>query len=429
MRRTVCTFLALICLAAAPAVEAINGINLIGYNARSSGMGGADVALDGDCAGCNPATIGGEQINTLHLGTALLLPRGGMRNTLLGPNDANTKEKIFPAPYFEYARRPGADSPWTLGINIQAIGGLGVKFEDIRTLVGNTDELKTDVKIARISPTFSYRMSERLRLGAALQIGYTKQSFRLFPNTYSPGPDGLPGTQDDFVGLEISGLSGTGVAGRFGLHYRASDKLSLALTLTTETSLDLEDGRLYLNLGTTRVAYDAKMSDFALPQEVEAGFAYRLTPKLLLAGDLRWINWSATMDELVVQGSNPSLPVPITAPSVPFKLKWDNQLVIALGLEYALAPHHILRAGYNYGKSPIPDEYISPLFIAHVERHVTIGYSYVQKRYRVDVGWEHSIKHNQFNTNPNLVENPFGPDLQVLANHGDVLHLGMSYRF
>ena len=55
MRHSLSAVLTLACLVAAPAADAINGINLIGYNARSSGMGGADVAVDSDCAGCNPA--------------------------------------------------------------------------------------------------------------------------------------------------------------------------------------------------------------------------------------------------------------------------------------------------------------------------------------------------------------------------------------
>ncbi|HEJ83666.1 MAG TPA: aromatic hydrocarbon degradation protein, partial [Desulfobacteraceae bacterium] len=49
---------------------ATNGMNMIGYNIRSSGMGGADAAIAGDCSGsaCNPATLGRQRENSMALG-------------------------------------------------------------------------------------------------------------------------------------------------------------------------------------------------------------------------------------------------------------------------------------------------------------------------------------------------------------------------
>jgi long-chain fatty acid transport protein len=35
-----------------------------------------------------------------------------------------------------------------------------------------------------------------------------------------------------------------------------------------------------------------------------------------------------------------------------------------------------LRVGYNYGKNPVPDTWLNPLFPAIVERHYTAGLDY-----------------------------------------------------
>jgi long-chain fatty acid transport protein len=35
-----------------------------------------------------------------------------------------------------------------------------------------------------------------------------------------------------------------------------------------------------------------------------------------------------------------------------------------------------LRAGYNYGKNPVPDQYVNALFPAIVEHHITVGAGY-----------------------------------------------------
>lgn len=429
MRGTLSLCLAVGVLSGVPSLSsATNGMNMIGYNTRSSGLGGADVALEGDCPGCNPATLGSDSDGYLSGGIAFLHPPVGFENGLFGPNDVKSDDRIYTAPYFEYARRIGDGGRWSLGIGMRAQGGMGVEFEDVRTFAGNRDSLSTDLQVARIMPTIAYRPNGNLSLGAALMIGYSRMKSEFYPNTYSPGPDGVPGTPDDFAGMKIDDVDGVGYAARLGLHYRVNDRLSLGFAYTSQTDIDLDDGRLTLNLGAAKVDYDARIDDFAWPQEVEFGAAFDATPTLKLVADVRWIDWASAIDSLVVRGSNPSLPVPLQNPELPFQMNWDEQWVFAVGAEYALTPRHTLRIGYNYGGSPVPDDFLVPLFPGHVEQHLTLGYGYTHGDLRFDVAWEHSFTRSQSNSNPNPQENPFGPDSKVIVHSGNVLHLGLSYR-
>jgi len=417
--------LALVCNGA----MATNGMNMIGGSARASGLGGADVALAGDCPGCNPATIGSGTGSSLALGVSFLHPPVEMRNHPFGPNQVKSDDHIYTAPYFEYAHQLGDQSDWTLGISFRAQGGMGVDFNDSLTPFGNRDGFATNFRFARAMPTVAYRASDDLRIGAALVVGYAEMNSNLFPRTYSPGFDGIPGTADDFAGMHLKDATGVGYAGRIGLHYEVSDRLSLGFTYTSETDMDLDDGTLRLNFGFAQVGYDAEIPDFAWPQEAELGLSFAATPDLLLVADLHWIDWSATVGELAVLGSNPDLPVPITNPRAEFKMFWDDQWVFAVGAEYRVAPRHVVRLGYNYAESPVPDQYVSPLFPGIVEHHVTVGYSYLLDQLRLDLAFEHSFTHKQINNNPNPAENPFGPGTEVIANPGNVLHLGLTYRF
>lgn len=407
---------------------ATNGMNMIGYNTRSSGLGGADVALEGDCAACNPATLGGDAPRTLSGGIALLHPPVNFKNGYFGPNDVDSDDKIYAAPYLEYAQRLN-DSAWTLGIAVRAQGGMGVDYDKVRTFAGNKDKLSTDLQFARIMPTAAYQVNDQLSIGASLMIGYTKMNSEFYPETYSPGQDGMPGTQDDFAGMKLKDVSGVGYAGRIGLLYQVNDRLNLGFTYLSETDIDMDDGELILNLGLAKVGYDASLKDFALPQEVEFGISYMATPQLRLVADVHWIDWASTVDEITIQGRNPNLPVPLQEPDLTFKMKWDDQWVYAIGAEYTLKTNHTLRIGYNYGKNPVPNDYLVPLFPGHVEQHLTLGYGYTMEKLRIDVAWEHSFTNKETNTNPNPSENPFGPDSQVTANPGDVLHMGLTYWF
>ncbi|MCP4395841.1 MAG: hypothetical protein GY801_00820 [bacterium] len=269
-------------------VMATNGMNMIGANTRSTGVGGADVALSGDCPGCNPATLGGggDSLNYLSVGMAVLHAPVGFKNQAFGPNDVEADDDIYYAPYLEYARHFGQDSPWTIGVTLRAQGGMGVDFNNVRTIAGNNDDLYTDIQVARIMPTLSYRINSNLSIGTSLIVGRAQMNSKLFPDTYSPGMDGMPNTQDDFVGMEIDDVNDMAYSGRIGLHYQVHDRLNLGLSYTSESKFDLDDGQLILNLGTAKVAYDSYVDGFTWPQETEAGVTFLAMPKLLFTTDV-----------------------------------------------------------------------------------------------------------------------------------------------
>lgn len=407
---------------------ATNGMNMIGFNARSTGLAGADAALEYDCPACNPATLGSEDARSLSAGLALLHPPVNFRNGLYGPNDVDSDDNIYFAPYLDYAHRL-QDSGWTLGVTARAQGGMGVEFEPVLSPTGASDRLYTDLKFANVMPAVSYRVNERMRLGAALIVGYTQMDSDLFPESYAPGPDGIPATPDDFVGLRIRDVSGTGYGGRFGLHYQVSERVGLGLTYQTETGIDMDGGRLTLNLGAARVGYAARLDGFALPAEAQFGLSVMVTPALRLAVEAHWIDWHSALGTITVKGTDPDVPLPLPDPELEFRLNWDAQWVFALGWEFNLSDRHQLRAGWNYGKNPVPNENLVPLFPGHVEHHLTLGYGIELEKLTLDFAWEHSFENTEGNTNPDPRENPFGPDSRVTVNPGNALHVALTYRF
>jgi len=409
------------------AALAANGMTMIGENARASGLGGAGVALAEDCPGCNPATLGGGDGTYLSVGVAFLHPPVGVRNEASLPDEVVSDEHVYSVPWFEAARRLGGGR-WTVGLSVRAQGGLGVDFTEARTPFGTVDGFDTDFRFGRAMPTVAYRTAGGMRLGAALVVSFAEMSSSLFPDTYSPGFDGVPGTADDFAGMKLAGASGVGYAARLGIQKQLGDRLSLGFVYTSETGLDLDGGELTLDLGFAKVRYEAEIPGFAWPQEAEAGFAWNASPEWLVAGDLRWIDWSATVGTLALRGSNPDIPVPLERPEAEFQVRWDDQWVVALGAERRLSARDTVRFGYNYAASPAPDAYVSPLFPGIVEHHATLGYSRRGGRWLLHVAFEHSFAHAQVNGNPDPAVNPFGPGARVVAHPGNVLHFGATWQ-
>jgi len=427
---TLCAVLLVGALAASPSL-ATNGMNMIGYNVRSSGMGGADVAIDSDCSGsaCNPATLGRQRPRSAAIGLSLLMPQISTKD-MSNPDGVDGDDQIFPLPYIAYASRLGENSPWTLGFDLFAQGGMGVDFANYTTFAGTQDKFDSQVRYGRLTGAAAYRVNDKFSLGLGLMLGYADIKFSLFPNTYSPGMDGQPGTMDDFAGVDADGMNSFGLAGRLGGHYKVSDMVSLGIQYTTETALDLDGGDLTLNFGQAKATYEAEMTDFTWPQELEFGVAVQATPQFLLAADVKWIGWSSAIDVVKVKGKNPDIPVPLTNPELVFNMNWDDQWVFAIGAEYVINPMHALRIGYNYGKNPVPDINLSPLFPAIVEHHLTFGYGFTATKWAFDFAYEHAFENEQTNDampgDPDAIANPFGPGVTV-SHSQNTLHFAVSY--
>ena len=95
---------------------------------------------------------------------------------------------------------------------------------------------------------------------------------------------------------------------------------------------------------------------------------------------------------------------------------WENQTVYKLGVAYQYNDYWVLRAGYNYGKSPIPGDQLTfnTLAPATVERHATLGFTYrPNKSTEMTLAYLHAFNNKQSASNQNIVG---GVDIQMYQN-------------
>ena len=423
------TAMLVICVLFTGSALATNGMNMIGYSVRSSGMGGADVAVDGSFAGVagNPATMGKLAERGLAVGISLLMPKLNVSNESMGMGlDIDGEAQLFPLPSLAYTSRLGADSPWVLGLEAYAQGGMGVEFLDFPTSATTSDKISSNVMFMRLTGAASYEVNEALTLGLAAIGGYAKMDFSMFPEGQG--------------GMDVTDLTDMSIAGRLGLQYKICNALSLGMVYTSETALDLADGNAAVNFGSEMggiVDYEAEMMNFTWPQEAEFGIALQPDAKWLVAVDAKWINWESSMDVVTLEVSNPPEGMP-EAPfpdgqggytnAMPFQMKWENQMVYALGIEYSVNEMNTVRAGFNYGKNPVPDDNLSPLFPAIVETHATVGYGLQLNNLSFDLAYEHGFENSQTNENANQMVNPFGPGITVKHSQ-NTIHFETAYAF
>jgi long-chain fatty acid transport protein len=93
-----------------------------------------------------------------------------------------------------------------------------------------------------------------------------------------------------------------------------------------------------------------------------------------VAADVMWIQWSDTNGkDMPAFDTNPQL-----TGARPWNMNWSDQWVVKVGAELAATKSLKLRAGYNYGKTPLDAtrSFENIAFPAIAEHHFTIGAGY-----------------------------------------------------
>ena len=166
------------------------------------------------------------------------------------------------------------------------------------------------------------------------------------------------------------------------------------------------------------------MSGLNLPQEVGLGAAVLVNPNLLIATEVKWIDWSSALTTSTLSATNPDNASAPSVQQLTSNMYWRDQFVLAIGIAYNVTNNSIFRAGYNFGRNPVPKANLNPLLPAISQHTLTVGAGYhLNEKWQVDGGLEYILKEAVRYTN---VSSPFGPDAQEV-NEVLALHLRLTY--
>lgn len=342
---------------------------------------------------------------------------------------------------------------------------------------------RSEVGVGRVMAPFAYDVNDRLILGGTvdfvwagidLQMAMCEARFQNLANPDAQTIGEASGTlvnafgqlYEPFGGTGISRLyhayfdftdgsdftgeaKGYGVAGKVGALYRVNDRLSIGATYHTPTSIgDIETENARLEMGVNvdpgvftgsptgsyvdmniPVTGTLAVKDFQWPALLGAGAAWVPVEGIMLALDVKYVFWSNAMerfemsftaDESAENGAFAGLVM-----DAALFQKWENQTVVALGGSYMPTEDLTLRAGYNYGKNPVPDGYLNALFPAIVESHVAGGAGYrISESITGDVSIVYALEKSA--TNPGELSG----GSPVESTHGQLNWQAMlSYRF
>ena len=357
-----------------PVSQATNGMFLIGQGTKARGMGGVAIAFPQDAlAGAvNPASIGFLD-SRADIGGDLFLPSA---EASLGGFSQESRANTFVMPAMGGAYR--FNRKLTVGFSAIPAGGGGSRYNQnlYNNLTGADVDatLGVNLMVMQMNPTVAYRLSKNHQLGASLIVSV--QTFRAFGLDYF--------SNFTNTGLFTEGLSNNGNDWSYGAGARVGwmgqfmkKRLSLGMAYSS---------RVYMTKFDKYKDLFAEQGDIDTPSNVGIGIAYKLTPKLTAAMDITHTFYSdvSSISNRSVNTAGSPFPVSQSQNALGndngLGFGWNDQTVYKIGAAYEYNKEWTVRAGWNYGKSPIDETNGEILFSivapASTQNHLTLGATY-----------------------------------------------------
>ena len=402
---------------------ATNGLNQIGFGTESVGMGGADIAVARDTSALNTNPAGLSQItnNLIDINGAIVYTKNIKHKDQFG-NDVNNTADLPLLGSIGYAKQYSPHK-LTFGIGMFAQGGTGGEYDNLNTAFGTTDNLSVELRILRIIPGVAWKASDSISLGLSLIGTYADLSQEVFPNTSF---NNTTTPSQSFFGYRLSDMNDFNIGLKLGSMFEINDSVKIGVVYTSKVKLELK-GQMDVNLssiGLGNVTYaNTTLKGIDQPEELGIGISFLPTKKTLFSVELNWINWSDAISKSTVEASKPNNSAAIPSLKLVTDHDWRDQYVVAVGAAYQWSENTILRAGYNYGRNPIPNETLNPLLNNITEQHLTFGFGHtLNDEWRFDGAFKWHFYTEETYTNPNLF---FGQDT-VAAGDLFAIHVSAS---
>jgi long-chain fatty acid transport protein len=347
-------------------------------------MGGTATAAPLSASGAllwNPATLAGLERSQLDVGAELLFPTTSLSSRIPanslgagvpGSDLAGTTESeptAFALPTMALAYRPD-DSQITYGFGLFAVTGFGLNYAGSPTnpLLSapppngfGLGPVMSQYQALQIAPALVYHATERWSVSASplVNLGYLQLDPLLIA-----APDDANG--DTFASYPNGTHSRAAWGGGFGFGtYYQGDLWGLGASYKSTQWFQSYEFNTSDELGNPRTAE----FDLDMPSTVSLGLAFRGFENVLIASDVRYLDFENTdgYDEsgYAADGSLRGI-------------GFDNTFIVSLGTQLTLTEALALRIGYSYNDSPIPSDQAtanaaSPVIIEH---QLGCGFSY-----------------------------------------------------
>ncbi len=249
--------------------------------------------------------------------------------------DATQSQYKTTLPQFFLTYRANEKMTLGFGFYVPYAGG-GVDWQE-----GVLDQpLKSTMGIYSLTPTLSYKFSEKFSMGFNLNFYGGVMNVK---------------TEDPVLGPINIEEKGSAVSAGFGMMFKPFERLRIGLsvrgpakmTLQGETAISVTDPVF----GTIQLLRDSE-TRFSLPWDIELGFSYKITENFLFSTSAQYTMWSALdkVDKIIKD-------VPVQG-DIEYQqdMNFMDILILRAGFEHFISGGIILRGGFGYDRYATPED-------------------------------------------------------------------------
>jgi len=152
-----------------------------------------------------------------------------------------------------------------------------------------------------------------------------------------------------------------------GLLYEFNENWKLGISYRSKIELDFDNGkaRFAVPLFLKPVFPDTRGSgELGLPPSFTGGISFSPDPRWTLEFDVAWMGWS-TYDDIKIR-----FQYPVRGSYLVVQPKrWEDVFAYRFGLNYRMSDRYIVRCGYIFDQTPVPDSTMDPM-LPDADRHV-----------------------------------------------------------
>ena len=352
---------------------ATNGILQAGNGMAAHGTGGAGLANANEAMSGfdNPALVSGTG-DSVSMGFSIFMPD---RTVSQGGVDYVSDAKVFAIPQVAFTSKINNQFSW--GIMANALGGMNTDYRSGPNLNSGpcpgpscptpsfASPQSVDLSGMLITPTLSYAINSDISVGASLLVGYVNLRVR---NLFGQAAYGFAANEGSTMAY----------GAKLGVNAKVANGVTVGAVLQPRLTSDEFE---FFNTQLKGFGFNGN-AKLVLPNIVGVGGKFAIGKSTDIVTDIMYYQWTS-VDVFEFFG-------------------WDDQFVYKVGAEFRPTDKVALRAGVNYGKSPIQGGKILPAtgldaatanypFPAISELHITFGLGYkMDKNMSVNAYYLHS---------------------------------------
>lgn len=365
----------------------------------------ADACGDGSSIYYNPANLVSNEGIVISLGATSVAASGEYESGVTGQVSELQNDPIYVPHVFASYR---INESLAAGLGAYVPYGLATEWD--RSFEGAFEGYDNGVEAIYIQPTVSYRINERLRVGAGPIIAISRVelnqvvdlSAQEVPTSLARDPltgDALRFSQfgvphhTAFADAKLEGSGEFGFGANLGLTYSVTDRLHVGARFTTPITVTYDGDATFEQIETGIILptganldqlldltqFDPSADDAALvnqsieteltfPAQFIVGVSVNATERIQLLLDYQWNGWSS-LGEIPLDFEKDAL-------DDVRELNYDNTSAIRFGAQYDLLDNLTLRGGYLFNTAAAPDATVTPLLPEADRNHFTLGFSY-----------------------------------------------------